>query len=331
VSEERFLVTGSEGCIGSWVVKRLVEQGHACVAVDLETQARRLRRIAGPEVVGSVAFEAGDLTDPELLPPLLTRHRIGRVIHLAALQIPFVAADPLRGALVNVVGTLRVLEAVRQASTPTGPVVYASSAAVFDAAGALRPTTLYGAFQLCTEHCARIYGSGLGLATVGLRPAVVFGPGRDQGLTAAPTHAAKAAVLGVPYRIPFAGRVNLQYADDVAAAFIQAALATPSEPLVLDLAGAVVEIGEVVAAIERACPQARGLIEYGGEPIPIPAEADDSELRRALGDVPATPLDAAVRLTVDHFVGLREAGVLRADELPAANGPGRADAAAGRP
>ena len=58
--------------------------------------------------------------------------------------------------------------------------------------------------------------------SIGLRPCVVYGPNRDQGFSAAITHALKAAVLGLPYTIPFQGRIDLQYADDVAAAFVGA-------------------------------------------------------------------------------------------------------------
>jgi UDP-glucuronate 4-epimerase len=148
MSDESFLVTGSGGCIGSWTVRRLVERGIACVALDVSPHVVRLPRILDEEGMREVAFVQGDLLEEGLLPRVLEEHGVTRLVHLAALQIPFVAADPVRGANVNVVGTVRVLEAARQAGGRVRGVVYASSAAVYDAAGeALHPETLYGVFK----------------------------------------------------------------------------------------------------------------------------------------------------------------------------------------
>lgn len=312
MSEERFLVTGSEGCIGSWVVKSLAEGGVDCVALDLDPAGRRLRRIAGEEAARRVISVAGDIGEEGLALRILREHRITHVVHLAALQIPFVRADPILGATVNVVGTVRVLEAARALQPKVRRLVYASSAAALGPEGGEdgRPTTLYGVFKVCNEECARVYASDFGLPSVGLRPWAVFGPGRDQGLTAAPTQAMKAAVLGVPYRIPFGGRVDLQYAPDVAETFVAAALSEELEPGVYNLRGSVVDVGEVVAAIEEARPEASGLVTHASDPIPIPAELDPGPLYDVLRSGPRTAFRAAVRETIDHFARLRDLGEL---------------------
>jgi len=57
-----------------------------------------------------------------------------RMIHLAGLQVPTCKADPVAGAFVNVIGTLNVSSLAKAAGVER--VVYASSAAVFGAAGA---------------------------------------------------------------------------------------------------------------------------------------------------------------------------------------------------
>jgi UDP-glucuronate 4-epimerase len=319
MSEECFLVTGSGGCIGSWTVRRLLERGERCVALDVSTEPARLRRILAEERMGEVTLVRGDILEDGFVPSLIEEHGVTRLVHLAALQIPFVAADPVRGASVNVVGTVRVLEAARRAQGRVRGVVYASSAAVFDASGQdLRPATLYGVFKVTNEETARIYWQDHGLRSVGLRPWAVFGPGRDQGLTAAPTHAMKAAALGVPYHIPFGGRLDLQYAPDVADAFIASALADPPGAVVHNLRGAVVSLDEVVSAIEEVVPQARGLVTHGDEPIPIEAELGDGGFASLVGDAPRTDLRVAVRETIEHFTELARAGLLDAGELPAA-------------
>ena len=65
-----------------------------------------------------------------------------------------------------------------------------------------QPGTLYGVYKRANEGTAHVYWADHGVASVGLRPHTVFGPGRDQGLTSAPTTAMLAAACGRPYRDP---------------------------------------------------------------------------------------------------------------------------------
>src|SRR5262249_11824732 len=142
----------------------------------------------------------------------LDEHEITNVVHLAALQVPFCRADPPLGARVNVLGTVNVFEAVRRRLVPMAPLVYASSVAAFDppddgVAPSMRghPGTLYGVFKRANEATASVYALEHGVASVGLRPHTVYGVGRDQGLTSAPTAAMLAAAAGLPYAIPYGG------------------------------------------------------------------------------------------------------------------------------
>ena len=54
------------------------------------------------------------------------------------------------------------------------------------------------------------------ISSVGLRPYVVYGVGRDQGLTSGPNAAMLAAAAGEAYTIGYSGRSQLQLAEDVA-------------------------------------------------------------------------------------------------------------------
>ena len=129
-SGERYLVTGSEGCIGSWVVRRLLAEGAAVVACDLAPAPLRIGRIVPAEQLRRLDYVVLDLTEPLAIDRLIARQGTTRIVHLAALQVPYVAADPLAGAEVNIVGTARILEAARRAETVRG-ISYASSSAVF--------------------------------------------------------------------------------------------------------------------------------------------------------------------------------------------------------
>lgn len=315
---ERFLVTGSEGCIGSWVVRSLLASGLPAVACDIAPESRRLRRILTPELVDRLVYVVADLTVPDVLGGLVAEHEITRIVHLAALQMPFVAADPLLGAEVNVVGTIRVLEAARRSSTVTG-VSYASSSAVFGSIdGWGRPDTLYGVFKTANEESARFYARDYATPSTGLRPCVVYGPNRDQGLSAAITHALKATVLGLPYTIPFRGRIDLQYVEDVAAAFIRATMADHADARVFDLHGDLVDVAEVVSIIEQEVPDAAGLISVGSDPVPGRVEFDDAPLLAVVGELPKTSLAEGIRSSVELFRRQVEAGVLTKAEFEAA-------------
>jgi UDP-glucuronate 4-epimerase len=318
---DRFLITGALGCIGAWTVRNLVREGTPVVVFDLASDPRRLKLIMSDDELVRVTFVTGDITDLEALERALDEHAITRVIHLAALQIPFVRANPPLGARVNVVGTVNVFEAVARRRDRIGRLVYASSAAVYDAVdagesgvvahgAAGHPTTLYGVFKQANEGTARVYWQDAQVASIGLRPYIVYGPGRDQGLTSSPTKAMVAAALGKPYHIPYGGRAAYQYADDVARTFIACARAPFQGAEIFNLGGSVATMGEIVAAIEAAAPEVRGLITFDDKPLPFPEAFDAAPLEQVIGALPFTPLAQAVADTIALFRERIAAGVM---------------------
>jgi len=318
---DRFLITGALGCIGAWTVRNLVREGIPVVVFDLASDPRRLKLIMSDDELARVTFVTGDITDLEALERALDDHAITRVIHLAALQIPFVRANPPLGARVNVVGTVNVFEAVARRRDRIGSLVYASSAAVYDAVDAGEsgvvahgatghPTTLYGVFKQANEGTARVYWQDAQVASIGLRPYIVYGPGRDQGLTSSPTKAMVAAALGKPYHIPYGGRAAYQYADDVARTFIACARAPFQGAEIFNLGGSVATMGEIVAAIEAAAPEVRGLITFDDKPLPFPEAFDAAPLEQVIGALPFTPLAQAVADTIALFRERIAAGVM---------------------
>lgn len=318
IRAERFLVTGSEGCIGAWTVRNLVLAGCNVVAVDLPPARRRLDKILEPTLADGVLHVSGDVAAAGMLDQVIAEQAITRVIHLAALQVPFVQADPILGAQVNVVGMLRVMEAVRSANGQVRGATYASSTGAIGASHAPHlPLTLYGAYKLCNEHTAMLYARDFDTYAIGLRPCVVYGPGRDQGLTAALTHALKAVVLGVPYEVPFGGRVDAQYTEDVATAFIRCAmLGNVGDADVYDLHGDTVSVSDYLEAIVRAAPEAEGLLTCADTEVPGKVDVSDRHLVQRLGVLPKTALVDGIQQSLASFRRHRDAGLLSVDELP---------------
>jgi UDP-glucuronate 4-epimerase len=291
---ETWLVTGASGCIGAWTVLTLIRQGAEVVALDRTPDDHRLRLIASRDELGKIVSVQGDITDLAGLERVLVEREVTHVVHLAALQAPFCRADPPLGARVNVLGTTNVLEAAKRHGLRT-PVVYASSAAVYDAtAGTFTPTTIYGVYKVANEGCARIYWEEEQVASVGLRPNVVYGPGRDQGMTASPSEAVEAAVKGEPFHIPFGGSMQLQYAPDVARAFIDGARRPRMGAEVFNLGGPVISVPEIISAITAVVPEAQ--ITFEETPLPFP-----SRLPEPWFGMRVTPLEQGIAESVEVF------------------------------
>jgi nucleoside-diphosphate-sugar epimerase len=302
---ERFLVTGALGCLGAWTVRRLLERGAAVLAADVGEDTRRLRLVLGRDDLGGVSLARSDVTDLAALERLLDEHAVTHVVHLAALQVPFVRENPPLGTAVNVLGGVNVFEAVRRRRERIRGLAYASSIAVYGAgdAGAEDerplPDTLYGVTKVANEGTARIYWQEHGLASVGLRPSTVYGPGRDQGVTSTPTQAMLAAARGEPFRIPWGGFSRYHHARDVADAFLAAALAGEEGARVHNLPGERLHMREVVAAIEAVLPEAAGLVTFDDVELPFPDDIRADSFSE-LADLEWTPFVEGVRQTVAH-------------------------------
>jgi nucleoside-diphosphate-sugar epimerase len=293
-----YLVTGALGALGAWAVRSLLDRGQEVVTYDLGGSDHRLRLALADDEVAALTRIDGDVTDMDHLERVLDEHAITNVIHLAALQVPFVRDDPVLGSKVNVTGTVNLLEAVRRRADRMGPLVYASSIAAVKGE-ADYPSTLYGVFKLANEGTAAGYYADFGVSSIGLRPHTLYGPGRDQGLTSAPTAAMVAAARGEAYEIPFGGSLQLQYTADAGEQFVRASEARVEGASVHNLDGPVASVAEIVAAIEAVVPEAE--ITYGEDPLPFPSELDSSSFTELVGGPVSRPLQQGVAEAIEAF------------------------------
>lgn len=324
MSKNSFLVTGAQGCIGSWVIKNLLEWEHDITAFDLDDRSVRLSLLLAPEQLQRVHFISGDINNLELVRGVIDQRSITHVIHLAGLQTPDCKAKPVLGATVNIVGTLTIFEAARACKGQIRCVAYASSGAVmgldeqdeqYDSYpikdGAPRiPATLYGVFKTATEDCARIYWQDEGIRSVGLRPPVVYGPGRDRGLTAGVTLAIKAALLDQDCEIGFGGPANMEFVDDVAKGFVLCALKEPDGAPVFNMLGEVLEVAQMIRMIKELSPSAKSKITFLKKRIAMVHKVDDSGIQALIGPFPRTPFREGIGRTAHFFRTLLEEGRL---------------------
>jgi nucleoside-diphosphate-sugar epimerase len=324
MAKQSFFVTGALGCIGAWVVRNLIHEGVDVTVFDLGTDPHRLRLILTPDELARVHFIAGDVTDLNLVEQSMREAQTTHIVHLAGLQVPFCKADPSLGARVNVVGTVNMFEAAKRVGIKH--LSYASSIAVYGLSeeypetvlshdATPKPRSHYGVYKQANEGTARVYWLDDRVSSIGLRPYIVYGPGRDQGMTSLPTKAMMSAAMGKAYHIPFGGRSAYQYADDVAQIFIQAARADFQGADVFNLRGSVVRMSEIVSAIEAVEPDLKGQITFDDKPLPFPEDMDDSSLASALGKLPYTPLEKGVAETISIFKLALTDGRLSSDSL----------------
>lgn len=322
---DRFLIIGALGFIGAWTATRLIDEGAGVVSYDLPGDPHRLRLIMSDDNLAKVTFVDGDVTDAPGLEATIKDHDITHIVHLAALQVPSVRANPVLGSQVNVVGTTIVFEAARKFADQVRSVVYASSVAVYGPVSEypagpiahdapLLPTTLYGMTKQANEWTAKIYWQDYKVRSFGIRPAYVYGPGRDVGMTSTPTKAMLAAAAGRPYHISFGGTGFYQHGDDVAKALISAARAEVDGAPCFNLGGTKAAMTEVIDAITAAVPESAGSITAETNQLPFPDEYDGAPLDNAIGQVGWRPFAEGTRGTIEHFKGAIAEGRLNVDQ-----------------
>ena len=283
----KVLITGG-GFLGIRLGQALSAAGHGLRYLDI-----------APAPLPGLDWRLGDVSSPLAVSRAL--EGCSHVVHLAALLTPACAADPHRGAQVNLIGTLNVFEAARRSGLKH--VVYASSAGVYgpDDATQPRPTTLYGTWKLACEGLARAYHAGHGIGSVALRPFVVYGAGREVGMSAGPSLACRAAANGMAYAIPFSGRTGLVYVDDVVRAFASALMPRMKGAFVFDMPGVVAAVDEFIAELRRQVPGAD--VTAQGVALPSAADIAQPDMAPVLGAQPVTSLADGITATLAALRG----------------------------
>ncbi|WP_026421547.1 UDP-glucose 4-epimerase GalE [Actinokineospora inagensis] len=163
----KLLVTGGAGYVGSVCAARLVESGHEVVVVD------DLSTGHADAVPDGARFVEADIADaaPTLLP-----EGFDGVLHFAAKSLVGESmVDPAKYWAGNVLTSVRLLDAMRDAGTPR--LVFSSTAATYGEPDQIpivetaptRPTNTYGATKLAIDHAITSYAAAHGLAAVSLR------------------------------------------------------------------------------------------------------------------------------------------------------------------
>ena len=182
---KRIVVTGGAGFIGSNVVDHLAAGGHTVFAVDDMSRGREANLTRAVDSAG-VHLEKLDVRAREFRSFVRTVAP-EVVVHLAAqIDVRRAAQDPIDDADQNILGTLSVFEAAREAGTQT-VLIASSGGTIYGEPRKLpiredsrsRPTSPYGISKRVLHDYAAFYGAAYGLRTVLLALGNVYGPRQD--------------------------------------------------------------------------------------------------------------------------------------------------------
>jgi nucleoside-diphosphate-sugar epimerase len=275
------LITGGTGLIGTTLAELLLAAGERVVLLDValpEARVAPLRRHGDRLRLARADVQAlGELISA------IRAHEVDAIVHLAYVLGAVGNTEPERATRVNVLGTTNALEAARLAGVPR--VLLASSIAVYGsddqyATGELplgedaarhvcRTLPIYGGGKLYTEHLAQAYARTYGLIIGGLRPSVVYGPGRDSGASAFLNEVIEKPALGQPVTVGFGeARISFVHVEDVAgqfAALLRCEAAVLARRRFFNTGGDTATVRELARAVERVVPGARITVTDNGE------------------------------------------------------------------
>jgi UDP-glucose 4-epimerase len=300
-SLKQVLVTGGAGFIGSTIVRLVAQQTRARVVVLDDLSSGHRSNLDGLPVT----FVEGDVCDAEAVRRAI--EGCDTVFHLAAsVGNSRSIENPVRDSEVNVLGTLRVLEAARAAGA--GKVVYSSSAGIFGELKTLPiredhpidPDTPYGASKLGGEKLCLAYAKLYPIEAVCLRYFNVYGVNQryDAYGNVIPIFAHR-VLHGEPITIFGDGEQTRDFVNvrDVAEANLRAAM-TPGLSGAFNIgSGTRITINRLAALL---------LAESGGEASVRHVAPRKGDVRDSLADISAAQAAFGYRPTVSLEDGLRD-------------------------
>ncbi len=286
------LVTGGAGFIGSNICRQLVGDGWSVTVLDNLMSGYRHNLDGLP----GVRFVEGDIRDPLAVADAI--EGCGTVFHLAAsVGNKRSVDDPVGDAEINLLGTIRVLEAARKAGV--GKVVISSSAAIFGELKTLPiaedhpidPDSPYGVSKLAAERVGLAYAKLHGMAVVCLRYFNVYGPHQrfDAYGNVIPIFVFR-ILAGEPITIFGDGEQTRDFVNvrDVVQANLKAATAKGVSGAFNTGSGSRISINALVATLRSVMPERIEVIHTDPRPFDVrDSLADIGAASRAFGYQPA--------------------------------------------
>ena len=264
---KNILIFGGCGFLGSWITKALLKKNLKITIFDLRIKTDLLKNLIGNDL-NKINFIEGDISDYEQV--LKATEDMNYILNLAGLMTPDCSSNPSLGAEVNVKGSINVFEAIKKNNIKF--LIYTSSGGVYGNEDKYNPfpETHYGAFKLAVEGMARAYFNESLISSVGLRPFVIYGPGREVGGTAGVTLACKAAKQNFEYTVGFSGKVGFVYVEDVTNLVERLIDKAPVGAITMNINGITTSVENFVSIIKKNIPDAN--VKFSGKPLSVVEE-----------------------------------------------------------
>src|SRR4051812_30372908 len=110
---QTILITGGCGFFGTWLIRRLLDDGDRPVVLDVAKVTKRWEMVMSAEEIATIPFHQVKIDDTDAVLALVPKVNPDAITPLAALQVPPCRDNPLAGAKVNVIGTLNIFEAAK--------------------------------------------------------------------------------------------------------------------------------------------------------------------------------------------------------------------------
>lgn len=310
LTNQKVLITGGAGFIGSHLADRLLSMNNKIIVYDNmdEYYPGKEENIRHNLSKNNYFFVKGNISDYTKLLECMKGVKI--VFHLAAQPgVRFSMINPQKTIEVNVLGTLNVLRACNVAHVKR--MIFASSSSVYgetsrkpvDENHLTKPTSVYGLSKLAAEQLCQVYGSLLGLNFVILRYHTVYGPRQRPDMaiykwTKQIFDGKPVIVYGDGYQTR-----DFTYVDDVVDATIKAAEVNGIEGEIFNIGGGKsIQINQVIKLLAKITNTSVKVIY---EPPKIGDVqhtcADISKARKMLGFEPKTKFEDGLKKFVEWY------------------------------
>jgi len=307
-------VTGAAGFIGSHVCEALLSRGDRVLGLDnfdpFYDRKIKERNLAALSPRPSFSLVEGDIRDVSALSRWGEGIRPDVLIHLAAKAgVRPSVADPVGYADVNIHGTIRLLEWVRERKVPK--VLFASSSSVYGGNTKVpfseddfvdRPVSPYAATKKAGELLCHTYCHLYGMSVAVLRFFTVYGPRQRPEM--AIRKFTRRILEGKEIELYGDGssRRDYTYIDDIVSGVLGSMEAPPGYRVYNLGESATISLLDLVALLEKTCgrPAARrvGPPQPGDVPLTF---ADISRARAEIGYDPRTPIEQGVMRFVEWY------------------------------
>ena len=235
------------------------------------------------------------------------------VYHLAWSTVPSEAnRAPAEDARVNIVGSLRLIQALQNDRCASRVVFASSGGTVYGILSRvpapedhpLRPISAYGVSKLAVESYLAAIHAETGLSTVSLRMGNLYGPGQGVGrMFGVVAHFAHRALAGKPVRIFGDGSVTRDYLyiDDAVDALFRAGFQTAHGNFNIG-SGVGHSLNQVASIIAADLGRDLAIERLAGRPYDVPVSIlDVTRARETFGWKPRVSFEQGIRKTLHHM------------------------------